>query len=691
MSRDTSGNPGDVRKSALWGSGNRGGEHRSNTLWGKGGRGVIVTLVLGLMLSLSAGAASVSRAAAADSSLPATYVEPGLIERAQANPKERFKLIVQSSVGADTAQGSFVAAESEDDQALRTEEANANKAEQAANKDESRAKKKQDRDRARQLREQWKQLQNQLKRLRGELRGEVDDKYEFIKGVSVEMSGRRLLRLARKPGLTITEDVAVRLADHDDDADIWAAASGILPLRINSGHSVPNAPAIAIVDSGIDRNRIDFGYGARVIENKVITTLLPNSSGDGRGHGTFVASIAAGSAPRRLGASPTSPIVDVDVMDDSGQARTSDVIAGAEWIYQNRERLNIRVANFSLHSARPSNFTKDPLDRAVEKLWFAGVVVVAAAGNYGIEGGPSGVKFAPGNDPFVITVGALDLEGSLKPTKHDVPSWSAYGRTFDGFMKPDISAAGRYMVGAIPAGSTLAAAKASNLVGQGYIRLSGTSFAAPIVAGAAAQILARNPTWTPDQVKGALMMTARRLAPWEVPAGAGGVGEINAWQAAAVRRPINPNKALSSFVRPDSASGVPAFDSVSWADSAKKSRSWDAVSWADVSWADVSWADVSWSDVSWADVSWADVLAVADVSWEDAAGDASAPPEDASMTEAELEAALLADPELFPAPDPVVEAVELVVEKAPVLASPAPAVEAAVAPVVQTLPTLTTP
>ena len=698
MSRDTSGNPGDVRKSALWGSGNRGGEHRSNTLWGKGGRGVIVTLVLGLMLSLSAGAASVSRAVAAGSPLPATYVEPGLLERAQANPQERFKLIVQSSVGADTAQGSFAAAESEDDQALRTEEANASTAEQAANKAESRAKKKQDRDRARQLRDQLRQVQNQLKRLRGDLRGEMDDKYEFIKGVSVEMSGRRLLRLARKPGLTITEDVAVRLADHGDEADIWAAASGILPLRGHSGYSVPNAPAIAIVDSGIDRNRADFGNGARVIENKVITTLLPNSSGDGRGHGTFVASIAAGSAPRRLGASPTSPIVDVDVMDDSGQARTSDVIAGAEWIYQNRERLNIRVANFSLHSARPSNFTKDPLDRAVEKLWFGGVVVVAAAGNYGIEGGPSGVKFAPGNDPFVITVGALDLEGSLKPTKHDVPYWSAYGRTFDGFMKPDISAAGRYMVGAIPAGSTLAAAKASNLVGQGYIRLSGTSFAAPIVAGAAAQILARNPTWTPDQVKGALMMTARRLAPWEVPAGAGGVGEINAWQAAAVRRPINPNKALSSFVRPDGASGTFAFDSVSWADSARSSRSWDAVSWADVSWADVSWADVSWSDVSWADVSWADVLAVADVSWEDAAGDASAPPADESMTEAELAAALLADPELFPAPDPVVEAVELVVAPAPAPATatpapatPAPAIGAAVAPVVPTPPALTTP
>lgn len=685
MAGNTGGNPGDVRKSALWGSGNRGGEHRSSALWGKGGRGAVVTLVMGLVLSVAAGAASVQTAAAGATSPPATYFEPGLLERAQQNPHQRFRVIIQSNQGASTAENSFESAEDADELELKIEADAARRAEQKANVSSLKSKAKNERERARNAREQFKDLRRTLEDLRYRLRGDLDDKYEFIKGVSVEMAGRRLARLARLPGLTVTEDVAVRLAD--SGADIWPAASGLLPLR---GDSAPAAPAIAIVDSGIDSNRADFGNGARVIEHEVITTLLPNSVGDGRGHGTFVASIAAGSAPGRLGASPTSPIIDVDVMDDSGQARTSDVIAGAEWIYENRQRLNIRVANFSLHSARPSNFTKDPLNRAVEKLWFGGVVVVAAAGNYGIPDGPSGVKFAPGNDPFVITVGALDLEGSLRPTKHDVPSWSAYGRTFDGFMKPDVSAAGRYMVGAIPSGSTLAAAKASNLVGQGYIRLSGTSFSAPIVAGAAAQILARNPTWTPDQVKGALMMTARRLSPWEVPAGAGGVGEINAWKAATVRSPINPNKALNAYVRTDTASGVPAFDTVSWTDSARSSVSWDSVSWSDVSWSDVSWADVSWSDVSWADVSWADVLAVADVSWEDAAGDASAPPADESMTQAELEAALLADPELFPAADPVVEAVELVVEAAPVVA---PVVEtvAEALPALPAGPALTTP
>ena len=87
-------------------------------------------------------------------------------------------------------------------------------------------------------------------------------------------------------------------------------------------------PTIAIVDSGIEKNRDDFDMGARVIDEVVITKLKPNSAGDGRGHGTFVAGIAAGSAKDQAGAAPQANLISLDVMDDSGMARTSDVIAG---------------------------------------------------------------------------------------------------------------------------------------------------------------------------------------------------------------------------------------------------------------------------------------------------------------------------------------------------------------------------
>src|SRR2546426_5350994 len=138
------------------------------------------------------------------------------------------------------------------------------------------------------------------------------------------------------------------------------------------------------------------------------------------------------------------------------------------------------------------------------------------------------------------------------------------------------------------------------------MRLSGTSFAAPIVAGAAAQVLARHPSFTPDQVKGALMQRARYIP--EAPPGSAGVGEINAQKAADLGRGPNPNLALDRFVVPDPTGGkTPVFDAVSWTDAAKNSASWDSVSWTDASWTDVSWTDASWASASWTDASWADV------------------------------------------------------------------------------------
>ena len=150
----------------------------------------------------------------------------------------------------------------------------------------------------------------------------------------------------------------------------------------------------------------------------------------------------------------------------------------------------------------------DPLDRAVEKLWLNGVVVVAAAGNYAIDGAESGVGFAPANDPFVITVGASDTNGTVTPTDDFAAPWSAWGSTQDGFRKPELAAPGRMLNGPVPMDSTMFTSNPSRKVADGYMWMSGTSFAAPIVAGAAATVLSRHPDWTPDQVKGALMVSA---------------------------------------------------------------------------------------------------------------------------------------------------------------------------------------
>jgi serine protease AprX len=262
----------------------------------------------------------------------------------------------------------------------------------------------------------------------------------------------------------------------------------------------------------------------------------------------------------------------------------------------------------------------DPLDKAVEKLWFAGVVVVAAAGNYGVNGQPSGVPFAPGNDPFVITVGAADIGGTVGASDDFNAPWSAYGYTLDGFAKPELGAPGRYMVGPVPMTSTLVAQKPGNVVTTGYMQLSGTSFAAPLVAGAAAHLLSLYPSWTPDQVKGALMLTAKQnplAAPNSI-----GVGQlfVDVEKLKTVGNPPNPNAALNRFVVSDPAGGSGrVFNAASWASTAFADASWASASWASASWASASWASASWASASWASASWASASwasqAMADASW----------------------------------------------------------------------------
>ena len=477
--------------------------------------------------------------------------------------------------------------------------------------------------------------------------------------VAVDLPANKLSKLASTPGLLVTPDANVKVSGSTTYSNqLWPYETGNATMWYGDLNAYASKmPTIAIVDSGIDTTRPDFA--GRIVASVNLSTLPGNSPGDGRGHGTFVAGVAAGAAAGYAGAAPAAKLLSIDVMDDNGMGKTSDIIAACQWILDHKDQYNIKVANFSLHSATPSKATVDPLDKAVEKLWFGGVTVVAAAGNYGKADGPSGVPYAPGNDPFVITVGAVDLEGSIYAWNHDVPNWSAYGYTKDGFRKPELAAAGRYMIGPVPTSGTLRAARPENVVSAGYMRLSGTSFSAPVVAGAAALLHMEHPTWTPDQIKGALMQRARYIP--DAPSGSAGVGEINAYRSTLLSSPPNPNAALNKFRKLNPLTGTTEFDGSAWYAAAKSSVSWDSVSWSDVSWSDVSWSDVSWSDVSWSDVSWSDVswsdvLAAADVSWEDNAeaevgnpeGDYLTTPEDEALA-AELGLAV-APPAAAPAP-----------------------------------------
>jgi hypothetical protein len=136
-----------------------------------------------------------------------------------------------------------------------------------------------------------------------------------------------------------------------------------------------------------------------------------------------------------------------------------------------------------------------------------------------------------------------------------------------------------------------------------------------VVAGTAAQILARHPTWTPDQVKGALMLTAKSLP--SAVRGSVGVGGVNAYTAAMLSNAPNPNFALRKFVTSSGPGGDLSFDAASWAAVVQSNASWADASWADASWATASWSAASWADASWAEASWADA-SWADASWAEA-------------------------------------------------------------------------
>lgn len=568
--RHSRANNGD-RSNALWGRGSR-GESRSNALWGRGGRragaAVAMVVVFAMASVAAAGITSTNDKGGGKYNLKA-YVSPDLLSAIQQNPSQTFDVIVQGSKNG-TSKGFY-------------------------------------------------------KQLVGDNYGtSVTAQFNSINGVDASLNGSQILALGKRSYVTsIVSNESVTMAGTAlpiTNSQLWPYATG---APVDWTKQSPAGATIAVVDSGVQGSRIDFA-GHFLGQINIAPVSATNSSGDSYGHGTFVSSIAAGSAPQYAGAAPKANILSLDVMNDQGQATVSDVIKAADWILANKAQYNIKVANFSLHAVSKASVMFDPLDAAVEKLWLNGVTVVAAAGNYGSTAGPSGVQFAPGNDPFVITVGALDIGGTLDTSDDVAAPFSAWGYTPDGFAKPDIAAPGRYIIGAVPVGSVLMQQKPANVTDpiNGYMMLSGTSFAAPIVSAAAAELMAQHPTWTPDQVKGALMVTAT-AEPHAVP-GSVGVGDVNISAARSYKHstPPNPNAGLDQYLL-TASDGTRAFNATAWQQAALSNKAWDAAAWSDAAWSDAAWASAAWSDAAWADAAWASVAwgtaAWSDAAWSDAA------------------------------------------------------------------------
>ena len=451
--------------------------------------------------------------------------------------------------------------------------------------------------------------------------GTLRKELSLVDGVAVTLPAARVSTLAKIDGVSVSLDATLEASSFGNlpNSQLWPYLSGNAHLWSGQKKQGPKRasqmPAIAVVDSGVDTSHPALA-NSLLVPQIDLCSLASNSPGDGDGHGTFVSSIIAGNEAGYVGAAPNAKLISLDVINDEGMATTSDVISAAQWIVDHRHKYNIGVVNFSLHAVTPSHFVNDPLDKAVEKLWFSGVVVVTAAGNYSVDGESTAVRYAPANDPFVITVGALDNKGTLDYSDDTAALWSTWGHTLDGFSKPEIGASGRYMVGAVPEGSTLLSEFPDNVYSPGYLQLSGTSFAAPIVSGAVAQLLARHPNLTPDQVKAGLMLGSERT-PAATP-GSLGLGELNAGRADMLldRELPNPNAALNHFVvSKRSARNIPYFDGDAWTSAVVNDPNWDSSTWEAKWWTSGTeaakwWTSKWWTSGSeaakwWTSISWA--------------------------------------------------------------------------------------
>jgi serine protease AprX len=418
--------------------------------------------------------------------------------------------------------------------------------------------------------------------------------------------------------------------------DDLAIGGFVAELPAQSIRLLANSPGVQSVVP--DAELVSTGWGAsRVAVRKVFTSTAPTAL-DPSGHGTLVAGIAAGNSwshsnltlrGKYMGIAPDAKLIDLVVSDADGMAYTSAVVNAIDWAIANRVAYNIRVMNLSLISGTAESYKTSILAAAVERAWFNGILVVAAAGN----AGPNTALYPPANDPFVVTVGANDAKGNWWAGDDTTAPWSSYGTTQDGYKKPNVVAPGRYAPGPVASNSaklwTQFPSRGMGGTNSAYMWMSGTSMAAPMVAGAAAVIFEKHPEWTNDQVKMALALTAVGYGSTAAEIESRGAGVIDL--DGALWYPeyygvapgfANQGLKMSSMLTLNGTS--PTYSSASWS-----TASWSTASWSTASWSTASWSTASWSTVNGAAMT---QLQASDADVGDAPSFDSVPPKQVTRT-----------------------------------------------------------
>jgi serine protease AprX len=408
-----------------------------------------------------------------------------------------------------------------------------------------------------------------------------------------------------------------RVGDNSDATSVGSAAIGA-PTAWS--RSTGAGVVVALMDSGIGLNP-DLPAG------KVVTRVNFVDDGatslDPAGHGTHLAGIIAARGETFRGVAPDARLVDLRVLDKNGDGRLNDVVAAFDWLLKHRKQLGIGVLNLSIGTTQTSSYHADLLAALAEAAWFSGIAVVAAAGNDGPVGGRVST---PGADPFVITAGSFDDQGTVAQQDDHESIFSSRGPTLDRFAKPDVLAPGRRVMslraldgtpfiealdkdtkdhrGDNKDGSN-AHSKATTVSYDPtyYVRMSGTSVSSAMVAGVAALVLSHHRDYSPTKIKGAIVGSGRDLAGSPRPA-------VDAMRAlTATERGVNsgllPSRLLmQTLVKSGVAGNGTTWDGVTWDGVTWEGVTWEAITWEGVSWEAVTWESVGREGVMWETVSW---------------------------------------------------------------------------------------
>jgi serine protease AprX len=422
----------------------------------------------------------------------------------------------------------------------------------------------------------------------------------------------------------------------------WAAGA--------TGHGVD----VAMVDTGVTPvpglngpNKLVYGPDLSFDSQDPATAHW-----DGYGHGTAIAGIIAGNdgtADGYKGIAPDARLVSVKVGASNGATDVSQMIAGIDWVTQHAhdDGMNIRVLNLSLGTNAVQPYQLDPLAHAAEQAWKHGIVVVVAVGN---DGTATPNVANPASDPYLLAVGAEDPMGTVSSDDDVVAPFSQRGT---GYRHADVVAPGTYVMGLLSPGSFLANAYPAAVLGNRFLRGSGTSQATAVVSGVVADLLSARPGLTPDQVKAILTLSATRIATtkanfvgsglvqlpaalgmpmpgwvrqfWPASDGGGSLEQArgtshvstggvaltgeqdifgHAWNSAAIAALENSASAWNGGVFNGSTWSGSTWSGSTWSGSTWSGSTWSGSTWSGSTWSGSTWSGSTWSGSTWSGSTW---------------------------------------------------------------------------------------